>query len=159
MIWKKLFGGTDAAQASAPPPAQPDEDPVGWVPVNDLEQTMAQIPYSIAAQFAFARQLLESDVLLGSAQAPQHEGPRTLAENTDFQIYTVDNNLGGTAAAIFTSENRLVDAFGEGAPYIGLNGRVALETVAQIGAIINPGNGLYVTYTPEVIARILSGDI
>lgn len=167
MIWKRLFGKTDTVterhgdriieytpRPGAAPPA-PD-----WNPVNALEEQMAQIPHSVEAQFAFARLFLESDVLLATAASSPGEGARTLDHDEDFEVLCVDDNRGGTAAALFTSETRLAEAFGAGAPYVALNGRAALEAVAGAGAIINPGsNGLWTLYDPPTIERILSGNI
>ena len=173
MIWKRLFGGGDRKTIQhgdriieyTPKPGHHDEETaeagadIGWTPVNPLEEQMAKIPTSVEAQFAFARLLLESDVLLATASRAPEERERVLEEDQDFQVLCVDDNKGGTAAAMFTSQAQLANAFGEGAPYIAMNGRAALQAVADKGAIINPGGGLWTLYNPPTIERILNGDI
>lgn len=160
MIWRKLFGGSETpTEPTSPASAETDVD---WVPVNALEEQMAQIPSSVEAQFAFARMLIESDLLLAIPASTEHKdkGARVLEEDEDHQVIMVDDNRGGSAVAAFTSETRLAEAFGEGAPYIALNGRAALETVRAQGVIINPGcTSIYVLYNPDTIERILSGNI
>jgi len=179
MIWQRLFGkaendnpgrsgkrvthvhGDRAIEYTARGDAKQSEqdDPVGWRPVNPLEEQMAQIPHSTDAQFAFARMLLDSEVLLATARPPENARERTLDADEQFDILCFDDNQGGSAAGIFTSEARLADALGPETGFLALSGRAALEAVANTGAIINPGRGLWALYSPPTIERILSGDI
>lgn len=177
MIMKKLFGmagtpterrgdrvveHTPSEQHSSQSPGKAGaerDDATGWMPTNALEEQMAQIPHSAEAQFAFARLLVRSDVLLATVSSPTRKGERTLEQDESFQVLCVDDNKGGTAAALFTSEARLTEAFGAGAPYVKLNGRTALEAVSATGAIINPGSGLWTFYDPPTIKRIVGGEI
>lgn len=114
MIWKRLFGKDDAQQGAgrkvrevhgesvieytqrsgSEPPAE-EQVQVGWQPVNALEEQMAQIPGSVDAQFAFARMLLESQVLLATASAPEKPTDRTLENDENFDVVCVDDNKGG----------------------------------------------------------------
>ncbi|MEM7700589.1 MAG: SseB family protein [Pseudomonadota bacterium] len=170
MIWKRLFGKKDTVSERhgdsvieyTPKKGAPSSDQSipEWTPVNALEEQMAQIPRSVEAQFGFARLLLESDVLLATAKPATSQGPRTLESDEDFEVVCVANTRGGSSAAMFTSEIRLREAFGPEAPFVALNGRAALQSIAGTGVMINAGSeGLWTFYDTPTIERILSGKI
>ncbi|MEL1250271.1 SseB family protein [Aurantiacibacter gilvus] len=156
MIWKRLFGNQSKP---AGPPAQPDQgDPMAdWQPENPLEEAMGNVPQSADAAADFARLLLDSTVMLAVPPHDRPEGERELPQAEKFDIFLIDDGGGGATAAMFTSERRVAEAFGEGTRYIAMDGRAALTAVADIGVVINPGPvGLYLKYGPETIARILA---
>lgn len=171
MIWKRLFGKADTVSEQhgdrvieyTPKRCDKNELPElapDWSPENPLEEKMAQIPNSVEAQFAFARLLLESEVLLATAGPATTQGARTLEGDEDFEVVCVADTRGGSAAAMFTSDTRIAEAFGSGAPYVALNGRAALEAIARTGVMINAGTrALWTFYDTRTIERILSGDI
>lgn len=174
MVWKRLFGGKKEAEGGGRKVAMrhgdsvihytlregaeptPDEDhPAGWQPVNALEEQMARMLEDPDAGIEFMRMFVKSDVLLATPQESGKPSERSLEEDEQVQIlsFTV---RGESDPGIFTSEARLVQAAGEGASYIQMSGRAALEMLAQTGAIVNPGPGLWARYDPERIANILS---
>ncbi len=157
MILKKLFGLGSGSEHPAPPAI--DEASIGWTPVNALEEQMVQFPHSVDAQIAFARMILNTDVFFATATPSEDPGSRVLEEDTEFQFLSFDDRRGGSAAGLFTSTNRITETLGEGTPFVAMNGRTALQVIAHLGAIINPGPGLYAYYAPPTIERILDGDL
>ncbi len=156
MIWKRLFGKQPKpAETSA---MQDQADPMaGWHPENALEEAMGRVTQGGDAATEFARLLLQSEVMLATPPRDTPEGARELAEDEKFDIFLIDDGAGGSTAAMFTSERRVTEAFGEGTRYIAMNGRAALTAVADMGVVINPGPvGLYLKYGPETISRILA---
>jgi hypothetical protein len=59
------------------------------------------------------------------------------------------------AAAIFTSEPRIAEAFGAGARFIKAGGRTLLEMAASTGVFLNPGSEYRVHFDPAGVAGLL----
>jgi hypothetical protein len=63
---------------------------------------------------------------------------------------------GFTAAAIFTSEQRLTQALGADTPHIMINGRAALTRLVGGNVVINPGYIPMLTLEPTDVAAYLA---
>jgi hypothetical protein len=162
-VFDKMFGRkpsakpagrqTPAPMAEAP---QPAEVKPKFVPQNDLEQLLALAAADPAKRLEFQKMLLEEDLLAATPKPPEGEAVRrTVSSGETISLLNVPGPDGKPAAAVFTSQTRIVDAFGDGVGFIQMNGETLLGLVAEQGVILNPGAIYSVHWTPEQLKAVL----
>lgn len=107
------------------------------------------------ARVAFQKALLEADLYVATPNVPKAVGTRTTGEGERLSLLNVKGPDGASVAAIFTTQERIVDVFGVGTGFVAMKGSVLLEMVASHGAWLNPGSQYSVYWTPNELAAIL----
>jgi hypothetical protein len=136
--------------AEQPPPVARN-----FQPNNELERMLMAATSDPKQRPAFQQLLLQSDLLAATPTAPAVAGPRTFGAGEEIPLLTVPAPDDGSVAAIFTSEPRLVEAFGAGTGYVEMSGQALLELVAKTGAFLNPASAYRVHWDPTGIAGVL----
>jgi hypothetical protein len=151
-LFSKLFGSTPAPAA----PAEPAEVKPKFVAQNDLEQLLALAAVDPAKRREFQKMLLEEDLLAATPKPPEDgERSRTVSTGETISLLNVPGPDGRPAAAVFTSQVRIVDAFGPEVGFIEMNGETLLGLVADQGVVLNPGAIYSVHWTPEQMKVVL----
>lgn len=129
--------------------------PSTFEPVNMVEQQLLAAAQGDAqAQKAFERFILDETLFLATPEAPEGESSGVLAVDTTVKLLNVPLNDGRQAAAVFTSPQRVHEAFGE-VGYMGLQGRVLFDIIRTGRAILNPGQPYGVVWEPDAMATML----
>jgi len=163
---RKLFGKTTIDSAKSPVVA-PDrtldaeihKTPVASTPpfvaLNELEALLIAASTNPAKRRQFQDAMLASDLLAATPEAHDDSGWRTLQASELVSLLNVPAPDGAPVAAVFTSEQRIVDAFGAGTGFIQMNGATLLELVAERGAFLNPGSAYGVHWTADQLSAVL----
>lgn len=126
----------------------------GFKAANMVErQLVAAANGNLDQQRAFEKFILD-ETLYVATPGVHPEGSVTLKADTKIQLLNVPLNDGRQAAAIFTSPERVGEAFGE-VGYIGLQGRILFEMIRTQPAALNPGQPYGVVWEPESMAAML----
>lgn len=163
---KRLLGksaGDQTADRTAPPDqtlnTAPMETPPTRTPpfvaLNELEVLLIAASTAPNKRSEFQKVMLESDLLAATPEARNDSGWRTLKISERVSLLNAPAPDGVSVAAIFTSEQRIVDAFGAGTGFIQMNGAALLELVAESGAFLNPGSAYGVHWTADQISAVL----
>lgn len=132
--------------SEAPPPV--------FEPANMVErQLVAAATGDAQAQKAFERFILDETLYVGTPEA-REEGVVTLTATETVQMLTVLLDDGRTATAIFTSPQRVAEAFGT-VGYMGLQGRALFEIIRAGPAMLNPGQPYGVIWEPENLSAMI----
>jgi hypothetical protein len=154
----KARNGRSSSQSAAPQakPAEviPPSNPA-FQPVNELERLLMAAGVDPESRPAFQHALLEWEIFAATPAAPQGGAPQTDDPDQQFPLLTVRAPDQSMAAAIFTSEPRIAEAFGEGARPIKAGGRSLLEMAARTGVFLNPGSEYRVHFDPAGVAGLL----
>jgi hypothetical protein len=135
-------------------------DGAGPVSHNGLEALLWAAAADPSLRPQFERALLTADLLAATPAAPgAGQGWRTLAEDEAVSLLNVAGPDGGPVVAVFTSEQRVVDAFGPGAAFIQMDGATMLGLVADGGALLNPGSDCGVYWSAGQLAILLGRPI
>lgn len=126
-----------------------------FVALNELEVLLIAASTAPNKRSEFQKVMLESDLLAATPEARNDSGWRTLKTSERVSLLNVPAPDGVPVAAIFTSEQRIVDAFGAGTGFIQMNGAALLELVAESGAFLNPGSAYGVHWTADQISAVL----
>ena len=128
---------TDAPAAARPP----------FEPLNDLERLlMAATSGGAEARAAFEAAVADADLWVVPA-------PGDAADDV-LRLRTVALD-GRPATAVFTARERAVQSIGPGAEPVAYPGRVLLETIIENPAVLNPGHGYGVRWSPDAMAALL----
>lgn len=124
-------------------------------PVNMVErQLVAAANGDTEAQKAFERFILDETLFVATPDMPQGEGYRTLEADTTVRLLNVTLQDGRQAAAIFTSRERVHEAYGA-VGYLALKGRDLFEIIRTGPAVLNPGQSYGVVWEPETLSAML----
>ncbi|WP_331033422.1 enhanced serine sensitivity protein SseB C-terminal domain-containing protein [Brevundimonas sp.] len=134
------------------PPSAP---PTAFEPVNMVErQLIAAANGDVEAQKAFERFILDETLYVATPEAPVEEGHAILEADTDIRLLNTSLSDGRTAAAVFTSPQRVFEAFGP-VGYLGIAGRQLFEIIRNDPAALNPGQLYGVVWEPASLAAML----
>lgn len=140
----------NTARPETPPTSTPP-----FIALNELEVLLIAASTDPRKRSEFLKVMLESDLLAATPEAHDSRGWRTLKASEHVSLLNVPAPDGVPIAAIFTSEQRIVDAFGAGTGFIQMNGAALLELVADSGAFLNPGSAYGVHWTADQISAAL----
>ncbi len=126
-----------------------------FVALNELEALLIAASTDPMQRSEFQDVMLKSDLLAATPEAHDSSGWRTLKKSERVSLLNVPAPDGLTVAAVFTSEQRIIDAFGAGTGFIQMNGAALLELVAESGAFLNPGSVYGVHWTADQLSAIL----
>lgn len=131
-----------------------DGNPPAFQPVNMVEQQLvAAASGGNAQQKAFERFILDETLFVATPEV-HAEGTVTLKQDTNVQLMNVPLNDGRPAVALFTSPQRVAEAFGP-VGYMGIQGRILFEMVRAGPALLNPGQAYGVLWEPESMDAML----
>lgn len=131
-----------------------DASPPAFVPNNMVEQQLvAAANGGLEQQKAFERFILDETLYVATPEVPAEETV-TFSQGESIRLLNVPLNDGRQAAAVFTSPQRVAEAFGE-VGYIGIEGRVLFEMIRATPAVLNPGQTYGVVWEPDSIATML----
>lgn len=123
-------------------------------PANNVElQLVAAATGDAAQQKAFERFILDETLYVATPEV-KSEGYVTLEKDTNVKLLNVPLNDGRSAAAVFTSPQRIAEAFGD-VGYIGIQGRVLFEIIRTSPAVLNPGQAMGVVWEPDALSAML----
>jgi hypothetical protein len=123
-------------------------------PVNMVErQLVAAANGNADQQKAFDKFVLDETIYVATPEA-HSEGMVTLQADTKVQFLNVPLNDGRQAAAVFSSPQRIWEAFGE-VGYLGIQGRALFEIIRTQPAVLNPGQAYGVVWEPAAMAAML----
>lgn len=126
-----------------------------FVALNELEILLIAASTDSSKRSEFQKVMLESDLLAATPEVHDDSGWRTLTTSERISLLNVPAPDGVPVAAVFTSQQRIVDAFGAGTGFIQMNGATLLELVAESGAFLNPGSAYGVHWTADEISAVL----
>lgn len=167
-LLKRLQGrpSTDRSSrrlAQTPPPADRPKAPVAgpppFVALNALEALLVIASADPGRRHELQKVMLESDLLAATPAARDANGRRPLQGSERLSLLNVLDPNGLSMAAVFTSEQRIVDAFGAGTGFIQMNGATLLELVAGHGAYLNPGSACSVHWTADQLNAVLGKSV
>jgi hypothetical protein len=122
--------------------------------VNMVEQQLvAAANGGVDQQRAFEKFIIDETLYVATPEAHQ-EGMITLQADTKVQLLNVPLNDGRQATAVFTSPQRVGEAFGE-VGYIGIRGSTLFEMIRAQPAVLNPGQPYGVVWEPQSISAML----
>ena len=122
--------------------------------VNMVEQQLiAAANGNLDQQRAFEKFVVDETLYVATPEG-HPEGMVTLEADTKVQLFNVTLEDGRQAAAIFSSPQRLGEAFGE-VGYLGIQGRALFEMIRTQPAVLNPGQPYVVVWEPESMAAML----
>jgi len=129
--------------------------PSTFEPANMVErQLVAAATGDTQAQKAFERFILDELLFVATPDAPAEEGSRVLEADTTVNILNATLTDGRQAAAVFTSPQRVYEAFGE-VGYMALPGRALFEIIRAGPAVLNPGQIYGVVWEPDAMSAML----
>lgn len=129
--------------------------PLAFEPLNMVEQQLvAAANGDVQAQKAFERFILDETLFLATPDRPAEESSGVLQAETAIKVLNVPLKDGRQAAAVFTSPQRVYEAFGE-VGYMGLEGRVLFDIIRTGPAVLNPGQPHGVIWEPDAMAIML----
>ena len=127
---------------TATAPARP-----AFEPLNDLERLLMAAASGGAGERA-AFEAAVPDAQLWVVPAPGEAAADTLRLRT----VTVD---GRVATAVFTARERAIQSIGPGVEPVAFDGRALLETIRENPAVLNPGHGFGVRWSPDSMASLI----
>jgi len=131
-----------------------DARPPAFVPTNMLEQQLVAAANGDAEQQrAFETFMLGETLYVGTPEVPV-EGSVTFSQGETIRLMNIPLEDGREAAAVFTSPQRVAEAFGE-VGYIGIEGRILFEIIRATPAVLNPGQTYGIMWEPEALAAML----
>jgi hypothetical protein len=163
-LLQRLLGKPSTDRSSGrldQPPALADrqEAPVASAPrfvaLNELEALLIIASANPGRRSEFQQVMLKSDLLAATPDALDDSGWRTLETSEHISLLNVLDPDGRPTAAVFTSEQRIVDAFGAGTGFVQMNGATLLDIVAGSGAYLNPGSAYSVHWTADQLSSVL----
>lgn len=141
--------GEVVPQAALTPPL------IAFQPHNEIERLLIEAATNADARTAFQRALLAADLYAATPEAPKTADIRTVREGERLSLLNVQGPDGNAVTAVFTAQERIVEVFGVGAGFVGMNGELLLDLVASQGAWLNPGFPYGVYWTPDQLAALL----
>ncbi|MBS0296168.1 MAG: enhanced serine sensitivity protein SseB C-terminal domain-containing protein [Proteobacteria bacterium] len=151
-ILKGLFGGR-AGQKPALVPPTTSQAPL--TPKSDLEALLAAASVDPEKRVEFQSALLEAGLFAATPERPETESVRDLKAGEKVALLEVPGPSGTSAVAIFTSRERIVEAFGPATGFIEMKGATLLKLVAARGAFLNPGSAHRVYWNSNELAQLL----
>jgi SseB protein N-terminal domain len=152
-FFRKLLGTGSPPEAEeaaeAPEAARP-----AFVPANTLEQLLVAAATDPERRPAFQQALLAAD-LYAATPEPAPEGVRELEAGDQVSLLNVPGRDGAPVAALFSSEGRIIEAFGPGTGFLLVGARQLLDLVSGTGAFLNPGSDYGVEWSPADLCALL----
>lgn len=131
-----------------------DASPPAFVPTNMVEQQLVAAANGGAElEKAFERFILDETLYAATAEVPAEETV-SFSQGESIRLLNVPLNDGRQAAAVFTSPQRVAEAFGE-VGYVGIQGRILFEMIRATPAVLNPGQAYGVVWEPESLSAML----
>ncbi len=131
-----------------------DASPLAFVPNNMVEQQLvAAANGDLDQQKAFERFILDETLYVATPEVPAEETV-TFSQGESIRLLNVPMDDGRQAAAVFTSPQRVAEAFGE-VGYIGIEGRILFEMIRATPAVLNPGQAYGVVWEPESLHAMI----
>ena len=128
--------------------------PAAFEPLNMVErQLVAAANGGVEQRKAFERFILDETLYVGMPEVPAEETVR-LSQGETIRLLNVPLDDGRQAAAVFTSPQRVAEAFGE-VGYVGMEGRALFEIIRAAPAVLNPGQAYGVVWEPDSLAAML----
>jgi len=124
------------------------QKPLPFTPLNKVEQLQAEAATSIEKRTEFWEELLKSEVYVVSEEIDGEE-----------MLFTWQGS-GEDACGVFTSQEKIIGAMPADTPYIIINARIILESMANegLGTFINPRYEPAVRVKSKEIKSMLKGD-
>jgi SseB protein C-terminal domain/SseB protein N-terminal domain len=119
-------------------------------PSNGLERLLIAAATEPAQRAAFSKAVLEAHLYVAPVGAPGEPGQATAVRS-----WRLEN--GTSAAAVFTSPERLEAAFEPGVLTLSRQGRVLLEWLRPGPVVLNPGHDYAIVWDAEALAGLLDG--
>lgn len=117
------------------------------------QQLVAAANGGVEQQKAFERFILDEILYVATPDARAEETV-TISEGASVRLLNVPLDDDRQAAAVFTSPQRVAEAFGA-VGYMGIEGRVLLEMIRETPAVLNPGQVYGVVWEPDAISAML----
>lgn len=163
MGWlKKLFGtaqnagpNDERSKAKASSERLEFTPLVTFQPLNELERLLMEAATNVDAREPFERALLQAELYAATPDAPEVNAVHTTVEGEQIELLNVQSPDGASVAAIFTSQERIVEFFDTGVGFIAIRGGQLLAIVARQGAWLNSGLAYSVYWTPDQLAALL----
>ena len=132
------------------------DTPLGdFILKNPLEELLEEAHADPARRPAFETMLLHTDLYAAAPDASGTVETHIFLPGDQLKLRNVTLQGGKQVPALFTSEQRITEFYGEGAGFVTMKGRPLLELVAQFGAALNPGFPHGVLWTPDQLASLL----
>lgn len=132
-----------------------DASPPAFEPLNMVEQQLiAAATGGPEQQKAFERFILDETLYVATPEVPAEDAVTVAQAGTSINLLHVPLNDGRQATAVFTSPQRVGQAFGE-VGYMGIQGRALFDMVRANPALLNPGQAYSVLWEPEAMATML----
>jgi len=124
------------------------QKPLPFTPLNKVEQLQVEAATSIEKRADFWEELLKSEVYVMSEEKEGEE------------ILHTWQGSGEGACGVFTSQEKIIGAMPPNTPYIIINARVILESMANegLGTFINPRYETMVRIKSKEIKSMLNGN-
>lgn len=132
-----------------------DDDIGGFAPQNALEQRLAAAAIQPDQAAALRRAFLEAEVY-APTDGSIGEGERVFQPGDEIPLLAVEAPDGPPATAVFSSPERLREAFGGETPYLALPGVALLRLIRGDWLVVNPGLAYGAVWSPEDIETALS---
>lgn len=132
-----------------------DDDIGGFAPQNPLEQRLVAAAIQPGEAAALRRAFLEAEVY-APTDGPLGEGERVFQPGDEIPLIAVEAPDGPPATAVFSSPERLREAFGGEAPYLALPGAALLRLVRGDWLVVNPGLAYGAVWSPDEIEAALA---
>lgn len=159
-FFRKLLGtGSRPEPAQAPDAAPENAGPPeavrpAFVPANALEEMLIEAATDPERRPAFQQALLAAR-LYAATPEPAPEEIRELEAGDQVSLLNVPGRDGAPVAALFSSEGRIVEAFGPGTGFLLVPARELLDMVSVTGAFLNPGSDYGVEWSPAELCALL----
>lgn len=127
---------------TAPAPARP-----AFEPLNDLERML------VAAASGGADERAAFEAAVPGAELWVVPAPGESAADT-LRLRTVAVD-GRVATAVFTARERALQSIGPDVEPVAFEGRALLETIRANPAVLNPGHGFGVRWSPDAMASLI----
>lgn len=137
-------------QASEPQPSSQFE------PQNALEVLLIEASGDPGQRNAFTKAMLEGELFVATPKPSGEEERSAFLEAGDkVSLLNVTRPDGASAAAVFTSQARIVECFGPEVGYLRASGAALLEMVAASGVVLNPSSAYGVHWEADQVAAML----
>jgi len=120
-----------------------------------LEELLEEASADPARRPAFETMLLHTDLYAATPDASGTVETHIFLPGDQLRLRNVTLQGGKQVPALFTSEQRVTEFYGDGAGFVTMKGRPLLELVAPFGAALNPGFAHGVLWTPDQLASLL----